>query len=238
MGTETTKKKSVILLSSGLDSTVNFLVALRKTHIVLALTFDYGQRAAAKEIENSQKLCERYGVPHKVIELPWLKEITKTSLVNRSAAVPTEVSIDDVRETQSSARAVWVPNRNGAFLNFAASFAESLGAEIVIPGFNKEEAATFPDNSEDYLDAATTALGYSTSNHVEVECYTSEMVKTEIAQLGRELGMDFNGVWTCYLGEAEPCNECESCLRFARAKSSLVAATRISEVNEASSYFS
>ena len=41
------------------------------------------------------------------------------------------------------------PNRNGGFLNVAASFAEKLGAGSVVVGFNREEAETFPDNTRD-----------------------------------------------------------------------------------------
>ncbi len=236
------KKKSIVLLSSGLDSSVNLLVALRRTDVVMALTFDYGQRAAAKEIEFSKALCERYGVKHKVIELPWLREITKTSLVNTRVDVPVGMEIDNLEQTQKTAKSVWVPNRNGVFLNIAASFADSLKAQVIIPGFNKEEATTFPDNSEDYLDAATTAFSYSTENKVEVECYTTQMSKPDIARLGRELGLDFDGVWVCYFGETTICGECESCLRFARAIKSLSAQTRIEHLpetpTETSVYFS
>ncbi len=177
-------------------------------------------------------------MPHRVVELPWLREITQSSLVNRSAQVPLNVSLNDISETQNTAKSVWVPNRNGIFLNIAASFAESLGAHVVIPGFNKEEASTFPDNSEDYVDAATLALSYSTSNAVEVECYTTQMLKAEIVQLGRELGLDFDGVWPCYFGEENPCGKCESCLRFERAQKTVQAATYLSNVGEISSYFS
>ena len=50
--------KSVVLLSSGLDSTVNFYEALSHGEVKLALTFDYGQRAASKEVACSQKIAQ------------------------------------------------------------------------------------------------------------------------------------------------------------------------------------
>ncbi len=65
-------KKVVVLLSGGLDSTVNAFEAKKHHHeIVLALTFNYGQRAAKKEIEHSAKIAAHLGVPHKVVDLPW-----------------------------------------------------------------------------------------------------------------------------------------------------------------------
>lgn len=42
---------SIVLLSSGLDSAVAFKMALDDWGVELALTFDYGQRAAGKEID-------------------------------------------------------------------------------------------------------------------------------------------------------------------------------------------
>ena len=51
-------EKSVVLLSSGLDSTVNFWLEAQKGRAVLALTFDYGQRAAPREIERARAIAE------------------------------------------------------------------------------------------------------------------------------------------------------------------------------------
>lgn len=214
-------KKSLVLLSSGLDSTVNLFEAKSRSEVVLALTFDYGQRAANREAEQAAKLASYVGVPHKVLALPWFTEFTKTSLINRATEVPTEsaVSIDDFEASTRTAKAVWVPNRNGIFLNIAAAFAEGLGADWVIPGFNAEEAVTFPDNTEEFLQAATRSLSYSTSNHVEVKCFTTALNKTEIVRRGKELGVPFDMVWPCYLGESKPCGQCESCQRFRRALS-------------------
>lgn len=214
-------KKSVILFSSGLDSTVNLYEALNRSEVVLALTFDYGQRAALREIDCAAQIAKRAGVSHKVIALPWFSEFTRSSLVNRQSSVPVhdEVSIDDMETCKQSAKAVWVPNRNGILLNIAAAFAEGLDADWVIPGFNAEEAKTFPDNSNSFLACITKSLEYSTSNHVEAICFTTDLNKTEIVARGMELGVPFELVWTCYFGYENPCGRCESCQRYARALS-------------------
>lgn len=212
-------KRSVVLLSAGLDSTVNLFKAREESEVVLALTFDYGQRAAAREIEHAGKLAAHIGTRHQVIALPWFRDFTKTSLVDTSMDVPTtSVSIDDFNASTTSAKAVWVPNRNGIFLNIGAAFAESLGADWLIPGFNLEEATTFPDNSEAYLQAATRAFQFSTSNQVQVHCFTTQMTKPEIVKLGHQLKVPFDLIWTCYFGGEKPCGQCESCQRFARAQ--------------------
>ena len=115
--------KSVILLSGGLDSLVSLGFSKKHTNynVELALTFDYGQKTAESEIEASKKISDFYGVKHKVIKLDWLKEITKTALVADSDVPASNF------ETKQSAEKVWVPNRNGLFLNIAACFCDSEG---------------------------------------------------------------------------------------------------------------
>ncbi len=219
------KPRSVVLLSSGLDSTVNLYEAKQLSDVALAITFDYGQRAAEREIASAEKLSAQLGIPHKSLSLEWFKDFTKTSLVNRAQSIPVSesVQIDDLKQSGVTAKAVWVPNRNGIFLNIAAAFAEGLKANWIIPGFNAEEAATFPDNSQGYLEAATHAFSYSTSNQVQVKCFTTQMTKTQIVARGRELKVDFDLIWPCYFGEELPCGKCESCLRFKRAVAANVA---------------
>jgi 7-cyano-7-deazaguanine synthase len=211
--------KSVVLLSSGLDSTVNLYEARARSEVVLALTFDYGQRAAPREVERAALIAKHAGVRHKVVALPWFKDFTETSLLNRNSAVPSkaQVSIDDLETSRKTAKAVWVPNRNGIFLNVGAAFAEGHGAGWIVPGFNIEEGTTFPDNTEEYLQALTSAFRFSTANHVAAVCFTTSLNKTEIVRRGRALAAPFELMWPCYLSEEKPCGECESCQRFKRA---------------------
>jgi 7-cyano-7-deazaguanine synthase len=224
------RKRSVVLLSSGLDSTVNLYEARATTDVVLALTFDYGQRAAPRETERAARIAKRAGVPHKVVSLPWFKDFTHTSLVDREHQVPVSkaVSIDDMGVSHQTAKAVWVPNRNGIMLNVAAGFAEGLGADWIVPGFNVEEAATFPDNTDAFLKALTHSFSYSTANKLEAVCFTTSLNKTEIVKRGRVLEAPFDLMWPCYFpgepaagmgGDFKTCGQCESCQRFARANS-------------------
>ena len=212
-------KRSVVLLSSGLDSTVNLYEARQKSEVVAALTFDYGQRAAAREIEKARAQCDYLGIRHIVVPLPFFKEFTQTSLVNRDSDIPKskEVSIDDRATSLATAVRVWVPNRNGIMLNIAAGYAEGLKADFIVPGFNIEEAATFPDNTDEFLKATTYALKFSTANHIEAICFTTALDKTAIARRGTELGVRFDLIWPCYFGNEKLCGECESCQRYQRA---------------------
>lgn len=219
------RRKSLILLSGGLDSAANLAFTAHFDEPVLALTIDYGQRAAKPEIEAAKKLASHFGVEHLVLDLKWLGALGGSSLTSKSIDVPqlAKSKLDDLAASKESAKLVWVPNRNGLFINVAAAIAESRKLQQVVVGFNKEEAATFPDNSSQFLGVATLSLKYSTSNGVKVACYTDMLVKTEIVQALRNLDrpFPFEMVWSCYHSGEETggkmCGKCESCQRFIRA---------------------
>ena len=216
------RTKSVVLLSGGLDSSANLALAIEQDEVVCAVTVDYGQRAAAREISSARNLCDHYGIPHRVLDLRWLGEIGGSALTDRSSEVPDPGArhLDDAQVTTQTAKAVWVPNRNGVLINAAAALAERLGAQRVVVGFNSEEAATFPDNSQAFLDALCSSLQFSTANGVQAFCYTTAMNKRQIVALLRsELSspFPFEKIWSCYQGGEKPCGVCESCRRLARA---------------------
>lgn len=211
--------RAVVLLSGGLDSSFNFFKALEELEVILALTVDYGQRAAPQEIATAARLAGLKSVPHRVVDLPWFREFTSTALVADQIQVPvgSALNIDSMEKSQASAKAVWVPNRNGILVNLAAGYAEGLGADRVIVGFNREEAETFPDNSVDFIESLNDCLHFSTANHVKVQCYSHHLDKTEIVRDALKVQLPFKDLWPCYKAGDAWCGECESCQRFSRA---------------------
>jgi 7-cyano-7-deazaguanine synthase len=194
-------------------------MALQEGEVLMGLTFDYGQRAAFREVEASRKVCGHFSLPHRVMMLPWMGETASSSLIPGKGESPLlkEEDLSDAGITKKTAHSVWVPNRNGVFVNIAAAVGESMGVGLIVTGFNLEEAATFPDNSKEFLNAANASLAYSTLNKVRVISYTSEMGKKEIVRAGLRYNVPMHTVWSCYLGEEKMCGECESCRRLKRA---------------------
>lgn len=206
--------KALIILSGGLDSTVSLAYLKKELDIKLAITFDYGQRAYENEINASKQIADFYNIEHKVIQLPWLKEITKTALVNQNNKIPEP---DITKNTIEAMKAVWVPNRNGAFLNIAASFCDALNIDYIIFGANKEEASTFPDNSQEFIDNINKSFEFSTLTKAKVISPLIDFDKTQIVKLGAELNIPFNLIMSCYNGNNNHCGKCESCKRFKNA---------------------
>jgi 7-cyano-7-deazaguanine synthase len=203
----------VSLLSGGLDSLVALASATRDASPVLALTFDYGQPAAVRETEAARRVAVHYQCPHRTIELNWYRDLLPAAFSGGDGAVPEPAELG-----AESAAAVWVPGRNLVLVAVAAAWAEKLGAARVVTGFNAEEAATFPDNSAEFVDAANRALEFSSGRKVEIAAPLSGMDKRAILALGRELGAPLELAWSCYRGGEKPCGRCESCQRRSAAE--------------------
>ncbi|MFM8313951.1 MAG: 7-cyano-7-deazaguanine synthase QueC [Deltaproteobacteria bacterium] len=213
-------EKAMALLSSGLDSAVSMAwIHSEGSKIQTALTFDYGQRAKSQEIQHAHSICNFYGIRHEVITLPWFSTFESKGLLSTTEklAQPNLETLNHPVASLKSAAQVWVPNRNGVFLEVAASIAESRNINRIIVGFNAEEAVTFPDNSASYLNAINKSLALSTANQVKIESPTLQMNKNEIVALGNSLMFPFHLLWSCYEANDTMCGSCESCMRLKRA---------------------
>ena len=205
------KNKSIILLSGGLDSLTALGACKDEYNIELALTFDYGQKTAESELNSSSKICDYYKIKHKIIKLDWLKEITQTSLVGDKDKKKKNLGTED------SAKSVWVPNRNGLFLNIAASFADSYGYDNIIFGANKDEGQTFPDNTEDFRKRISEVFEYSTLKKPKVTAPLIKYSKDDIVKIAIEKQVPLEFVRSCYRSNNKHCGECESCRNLKNA---------------------
>lgn len=210
--------KSLIVLSGGLDSAVTLAKSLKEYNIKLALFFNYGQKALEKERIAAKELCKFFDIEFTEIELPWLKNITTTALVKSDANIPdiNTQDLDTVEIATQTKSKVWVPNRNGLFLNIAASYADSYGYDKIFIGANKEEGETFSDNSKDFIEAINKELEYSTQVKPKVVAPLINVNKQEIIELAKSINFPFNLIWSCYSNSNKHCGQCESCKRLKR----------------------
>ena len=194
------EKKSIILLSGGLDSLVSLDLCKEEYNIALALTFDYGQNPVKREVEASKKISEYYHIEHKVIKLPFLEEITNNPYV-KGGVISKEFDI----------KSVWIPNRNGLFLNIGASFADSYKYTHVIFGANRQEGEQFPDNTPEFVSGVNESFKYSTSNGVEAVAPLINYTKNDIVKIALERDVPLEMAYSCYNKGEKNCGVCESC---------------------------
>lgn len=210
---------AVTLLSGGLDSGVALAEWLHGGgRCELALTADYGQRAALPEMAAARRLAARLQVPWRSLDLRWLAEPGRqagSALLDRSVALPdaTPAAPGDA----ASAGTVWVPARNIVLCAAAAAFAEAAAARWVLTGFNAEEAVTFADNSSAFVAAFNVLLVQGCRHPVMLAAPTLELDKVGIVAAARRHGLGAGDFWSCYESGVRPCDRCESCARAARA---------------------
>lgn len=210
--------KAVILLSGGLDSVVSLASRVTEIDFQLALLFDYGQKSFHKEFVAAQNIADFYGIKLDVVKLDFLKNITSTTLVSEED-VP-EVStlqLDNSSITIDSMKSVWVPNRNGLFINIAAAYADSFNYDYIVIGANKEEANTFSDNSKDFINSINESLKTSTNYNVQVLAPLIDCTKDEIVKIALDCDAPLNLINSCYGAQTGHCGKCESCNRLKRA---------------------
>ena len=210
-------KKAISVLSGGLDCTVATSV-FAKEYEIHAITFNYGQKAFKRELQAAKEICKRMDWTHEVIDLPWLAEISNSSL-NSSEEIPelSEEDLDNLEISSQSASSVWVPARNMVFTSIAVSYAESIGAEKIIVGWDAEEAATFPDNSKEFLETFNELISVGSPKKIEIEAPAIDLNKEEIVELGLNVGAPIELSYSCYKGDSKHCGVCESCMRRKRA---------------------
>src|SRR5436190_22568071 len=135
-------QKSIALVSGGLDSVVSLARAVKERRVESVMFFDYGQRARESERVSSMSAASFYGLPFEDIDVRWLETLSPRGMQSGAAGeAGTLTSLDEG----------WIPNRNGVFINIAAAYAERYRCDTIVTGFNREEAAEFPDNRAEYV---------------------------------------------------------------------------------------
>ena len=210
-------KKAIAVLSGGLDSCVATCV-YAKEYEIHGITFNYGQKSFKQELKASKAICEKMGFTHEVIDLEWLNKISNSSLTS-SKEIPTLTNedLDDLDKCKQTASSVWVPGRNIVFSAIATSYAESIKASIIIVGWDLEEAATFPDNSKEFLESFNKMLNVGSVENIEIKAPAIDLNKDEIVKLGDKINAPMELSYSCYKGDEKHCGVCESCMRRKRA---------------------
>ena len=211
------KAKAISVLSGGLDSAVATAI-YAEDYDITAITFDYGQQSLERELESAKALCDRYNMKHEVIQLPWLAKISNSSLTSDEDIPDVELDeLDDEVKALENSKSVWVPARNTVFCSIALAYAESLQAEIIIVGWDYEEAVTFPDNSKEYLESFNKTIEYGSFDDISIKAPLIDMDKEDIVLKGDEVNVPMELSYSCYKGSSVHCGVCESCQRRKRA---------------------
>ena len=216
-----TKQRAVVCLSGGMDSTVCAALAARD-YEAYGIHFSYGQRTETRELQSARAVAQAVGL-RDLLELrsDLFRRIGGSALTDPAIAVPAAGPEDPqhaASRTGAEVPVTYVPFRNAHFLAAAVSWAEVLGAAVVIIGAVEQDSSGYPDCRPAYYDAFNQLIAAGTRDGtIRVETPLIRLRKREIVALGVELGAPLHVSWSCYAGETEACGLCESCVLRLRA---------------------
>lgn len=197
-------KNSVIIVSGGMDSIT--LLYDHKDEIALGISFDYGSNHNAREIPFAKMHCERLGIKHITINLDFMHQYFKSSLLNGAEAIPEGHYADD------NMKSTVVPFRNGIMLSIAIGIAESNNLDQVFIANHGGDHTIYPDCRPEFINAIDAAATAGTYNNVKVVAPYTKITKSDIARIGKKLGIDYTETWSCYKGGKVHCGKCGTCV--------------------------
>ena len=176
-----------------------------KERIALGISFDYGSNHNAREIPFAAMHCERLGIKHIVINLGFMHQYFKSSLLEGAEAIP-EGNYDE-----ENMKSTVVPFRNGIMLSIAAGVAESNGLKNVMMANHGGDHTIYPDCRPKFVSAMSEATRLGTYPGIEVLAPYTGITKSDIARHGKALGIDYAETWSCYKGGEHHCGKCGTC---------------------------
>lgn len=198
------KKNSLIILSGGMDSVT--LLHDKKDSIAMAVTFDYGSNHNRREIAMAVQNCEDLSIPHIVISLAFIGQHFKSSLLEGASAIP------EGHYTAENMKSTVVPFRNGIMLSIAAGLAQSKGLERILIANHAGDHAIYPDCRAAFIEMQNKAISYGTDFAVSIDAPYTNLTKTDIAKIGKEIGVDYSKTYSCYKGGKQHCGKCGTCV--------------------------
>ena len=196
-------KDSVIIVSGGMDS-ITMLYEF-KDQIALGVSFNYGSNHNNREIPFAEMHCKRLGIPHITIDLGFMPQYFKSSLLEGADAIP-EGNYDE-----ENMKSTVVPFRNGIMLSIAIGIAESNHLKHVLMANHGGDHTIYPDCRPAFVDAMSAAAQADTFEDVTIEAPYTNITKADIARHGKQLGIDYSETWSCYKGGEVHCGQCGTC---------------------------
>ena len=204
--TPVSRQKVIVLLSGGVDSVTALYSALKEYNVVCALSFNYGAKHNARELECARYHAALQGIRHEIISLDFMDRLFKSDLLQSGAEIPKG------RYTQENMKSTVVPFRNGIMLSIAGGLADSLEATGIIIAAHSGDHSLYPDCRPAFMHAMNRAIQAGTGEAVSILSPFLNLNKGEIVRLGTSLGVDYARTWSCYCGQELHCGKCGTCV--------------------------
>ncbi|MFH2043872.1 MAG: 7-cyano-7-deazaguanine synthase QueC [Pseudomonadota bacterium] len=213
------RKKAIVLLSGGLDSTTVMAIAKHEGFDLFGMSFFYGQRHF-HELNAAKKIAEVFKAKKHIIINIDLDKIG-------GSALTADIKVPKSRSLNSISKGIpvtYVPARNTIFLSHALAWAEVMKSVDIFIGVNAIDYSGYPDCRPEFIKAfermanLATKAGVEGQNRLKINTPLIKMTKAQIIKKGIELGVDYSLTHSCYDPgpDGSACGLCDSC--FLRKK--------------------
>ena len=215
--------KTVVLASGGLDSATLAHQLRAEGHVLLLLSFNYGQRHL-RELEFAEQLAAKLNSRWHCIDLA---AAGLPALFKGSSLTDPDVAVPDGHYEDDSMKLTIVPNRNAVMLAMAFAWAGikpscwrrirtrhgSESSTAVAYAAHGGDHFIYPDCRPAFIESfeAMERLSLDDPN-IALLAPFQHMRKAEIVAAGDKLGVAFENTWSCYKGGALHCGTCGTCV--------------------------
>jgi 7-cyano-7-deazaguanine synthase len=200
-------KRSIVLLSGGLDSATVAAKALSEGDELTALSINYGQRNV-RELRCATRQVEIFGIRRHFTVAVNLALWCRTELTGHE-----DGAHEGATPSGNPSRGSYVPGRNAVFIAMALSLAEAERADAVYLGFTAADVL-YPDTQEAFLRAFGQLSSVFSDFRAGLPELSAPLIKQDkagVVRLALELGVPIEETWSCFRSGETHCGVCGAC---------------------------
>jgi len=203
-------KRSIVLVSGGLDSCLTAAIAHQQGYDMAFLHVNYGQRTELRELKAFKDIARHYKVSQQLVaDIGYLKEIGGSSLVDRNIPLEKQQQLPG-----TTIPSTYVPFRNAHLLAIATSWAETIKAGTIFIGAVEEDSSGYPDCRSAFFSTFNQLIGEGTRPETQITIKTPIITlrKKDIVRKAIRLKAPLHLTWSCYDKSRKACGVCDSCV--------------------------
>jgi len=200
--------KILVCASGGIDSTTAAYIAKNLWGMEVFLChINHGQKSEYGEQKAFRGIAKELGAETIILDATWLGDLGASVLTDSKIEVP-KANHQNLKST-----VCWTPARNLTMIAMLVSIAEAYGIKWITAGWTLEEEGSYPDNSIMFFKKFNELTEYGTLSRPKLIMPLERLMKTEIIQLGSDLGVPYELTYSC---DNEPkngiaCGMCGAC---------------------------
>ena len=171
-------EKAVVVFSGGQDSTTCLGWAQNRYGVVMAITFQYGQKHE-REVKAASDICDLMGVHQTIVDLSFLPGLVNSALTSFG-------NVNKQHPDNENLPASFVPNRNALFLTLAHAYAQKVKASAVVSGVCQTDYSGYPDCREGFVQTLGLALNAGSDTDIQIVTPLMHLTKAETFKMAND----------------------------------------------------